>query len=46
MELSFFICCLNNGGKVEICDFNWLVSFDSYLLNRSSNCAKMVKFER
>ena len=31
--------------EVKICDFDWLFSFDSYLLNVSSNFTKMVTIE-
>ena len=31
--------------EVEICDFDWLFSFDSYLPNLSLNSTKMITIE-
>ena len=35
-----FVC-----SEVKICDFDWLFSFDSYLLNVSSNFTQMGTIE-
>ena len=41
----YFLIRFRNNAQVEICDFDRQFSFDSYLLNLSSNFTKMVTFE-